>query len=118
MTRRELAATKILDAGTDFALIAANNGGEKFINDGRMFVAVQNTDTGGGGTDHTVTIQTQEDVDGLDVDDRIVTVPHGKTTLIGPLPPDVYNVAAGPDTGKVLLDYADYAHTNVVVLRL
>ncbi len=68
------------------ALTELAGGGSTFPNSGKEVLAILNDS--GGPVD--VTIETTATLDGLVVDDLVVTVPDGQTSLVGPFPPSVY----------------------------
>jgi hypothetical protein len=103
MARRALATLSITLAGVQLALLTGNDDGEAFRNDGRVVVVVENLDT----NEHSVTFQTALEVGGQAVADLTVIVPASKMLLLGPFPPNLYNVKAGVDTDKIYMDYVD-----------
>lgn len=64
---------------------------DKFGNNGKQYLLVYN----GSGSTRTLTITSQETVDGLAVADPTVSIPTLTSMLIGPFKPSVYNDASG-----------------------
>jgi len=62
--------------------------GNKFLNDGKTMLYVEN---GAGGSTLTVTMQTGKKVDGLPVADLTGTVAAGKAAVFGPFPKDLFD---------------------------
>lgn len=88
---------------------ACDAGGDEFVNDGGVMVWVTN----GGASERTVTIVSQETVDGLAVADRTVAVPAGEERLIGPFPVSTYNDA----NSKVQLTYDAVTSLTIAVIK-
>lgn len=61
----------------------------QFVNNGKTLLHVKNGDT----SDHTVTVETPRQVQGLAVDDVDIVVTAGEERFIGPFPPAVFNAA-------------------------
>lgn len=83
----------------------------KFLNDGRVLLHFKKTGAG----DCTVTIPTQNSVDGLAIADRTVTIPA--TTgdkFIGPFPQSIYN----DSDGKVNFTLSEVTDLTVAVVRI
>ena len=108
------AATAVARTGTTVsgAFAAAAAGGDKFANNGKQMLAIANAHAT---LPRTVTLVSQQTVDGLAVADAAVVVPAESTLLIGPLKPSVFNDA----DGYVNLTYSDAADSlTVKVLSL
>lgn len=73
--------------GAEAALAAAASGGDEFANTGQELLLVNN----GSGAPITVTIVTQQSVDGLAVADKTVAVAAGELWVVGPFPTPIYN---------------------------
>jgi hypothetical protein len=83
MARSAITAQQITRTGLTETLEAANVDGNKFANDGVMFLHVVN----GAGAPINVTIQTPGTVDGLAIAEQVVAVTNAQARLIGPFPP-------------------------------
>lgn len=95
-------------AGAKINQVAANGGGDAFVNTGVELLVIKNADSGA----HTVTIVSQSTVDGLAVSDRDVVIPAGEEWVIGPFPTNVYN-----DTNnRVQLSYSAVTSVTVAVV--
>jgi hypothetical protein len=80
ITRAGIAPSAGTDADmTDGMYIAANNG--------RIYVEIVSTDAGA----QTVGFEIPTEVDGIAVDDKVVTIPAGATRKAGPWPTGTYN---------------------------
>ena len=88
---------------------AASAGGDEFVNDGRVFVAIQNTHIA---ASRTITFESPKTVDGLAVDELAVAVVQLTTRFIGPFPKGTFNDA----NGKVQMTYSTEADLNIQVL--
>lgn len=105
-----LAVVQSIRDGVNVALTAAAGGGDEFANTGREALMVSN----GSGAPITVTIETPQEVDELDVADRDVVVPAGETRLIGPFPKGTYNDA----DGMVQITYSSVTTVLVRPIRI
>ena len=110
MARTAITYQQIVRTGLKETLEAANTDGNKFANDGMMFVHVKN----GAGAPINVTIQTPGTVDGLAIAEQVVAVTNAEERLIGPFPPGIYNQS----DGYVYVDYSAVTTITVSVLRL
>lgn len=110
MARTEVSHQQIVRTGLEATYAAAHVDGNKFSNDGRMFLHVKN----GAGAPITVTVQTPVTVDDLAVTDQVVTVTNGEERMIGPFPPNIYN----QDDRMVYVDYSSVTTITVALLRL
>mgnify|MGYP006292739519 CR=1 FL=1 len=110
MARQTLAVQDIGRSGLDPSYSAADSEGHEFQNNGRVFVHVKNGD----GSNHDVTIQTPNTVDGLAISDRTVTVPAGEERMIGSFPPGHYNQS----DGNVNVDYSAITGMTIAAFRL
>lgn len=72
------------------------------IDSGRVFLFVENVGT----ASHDVTVQTPLTVEGLDVEQLVVTVAASEQRMIGPLPKHVFGRPSGSNEGRVYVDYA------------
>lgn len=92
------------------ALVAADAGGDEWVNTGKEFLLVVN--------DHatisrTVTLDIVRTVDGQSVTDRTVVIPALESKLIGPFPTSDYNAA-----GNAKISYDDSADVTVGVFKI
>lgn len=110
MARADISVQLIDRSGLEPSYTAATADGEKFVNNGRVFIHVKNGDA----SQHTVTVQTPGTVDGLDVAERTVDIPAGEERIIGPFPPGHYNQA----DGKVYIDYDAVTSITLAAIRL
>lgn len=105
-----LVAQQIDRDGLEPVLVAADVGGDKFINTGKEFIFVRN----GSGAPITVTLDIRPTVDAQAVTDRAIVVPAGEDRFIGPIPPTVYNDAAE----LVDVTYSAVASLTVGIIKL
>lgn len=110
MARTAITYQQIVRTGLEETLEAANGDGNKFANDGVMFLHVVN----GAGAPINVTIQTPGTVDGLAIAEQVVAVTNAEERYIGPFPPGIYNQS----DGMVYVDYSSATTITVSVLRL
>ena len=88
--------------------------GDRFRNTGKEFIHVLN----GGGGAVAVTIPTPAQVSGLDIEDKIVSVPAGEDRMIGTFEPGLYNQAAGAtDAGDCYVEYDQTSSVTIAVIR-
>jgi hypothetical protein len=88
--------------------------GDRFRNSGKEFVHVIN----GGGSPCLVTIPTPATISGLDIEDKVVTVPAGEDRMIGTFEPGLYNQpAGGTDAGELYVEYDQVTTVTVAVIR-
>lgn len=99
--------------GLDLAGVAANAGGDSFVNTGQEVVVIKN----GGGSPITLTIVTPVTVDGLAVADLTATIAAGATRMVGPFPPAWYN-DTGLNGGNVSLTYSAVTSVTVAVTKV
>lgn len=118
MARTEITPQTSVRTGLTPTFTAAIVDGHAFDNAGeRVYIHVKNTDA----SPVDVTIPTPKTVDGLDVEDMVVSVPA--TTgekIIGPFPNDVYaqNDATLGIKKCVYIDYASTTGVTVAVIKL
>ncbi|TVQ64484.1 MAG: hypothetical protein EA379_01315 [Phycisphaerales bacterium] len=96
---------------SEIEFVAADAGGDEFVNTGREAVIITNNDS----TPKTLTIVTQQTVDGEAVDDKEVVVPPGETHLVGPFPTGIYN---RPADSRVELEYSAVTDVTVAIVRI
>lgn len=115
MARTALTVTDISRTGVDSAatLEAANSDGEKFYNNGRVFLEVLNTNA----SDRTLTFQTPRTVDGLAVAEHTVTVSQNERMFIGPFPTATFNQTS-TDAGMVYVDFDAVTDVTVAAWKL
>lgn len=104
-----LALTTPSIAGVLVGNVAAAGGGDKFRNDGRTLLYVNN----GGGGPINVTIDAQS-IDGMPFEDPVVAVAAGAHKLIGPFPPRYFNDAGG----FVNVSYSGVSSVTVAAIQL
>jgi hypothetical protein len=90
---------------------SAAGGGDTFTPGERVFVHVKNGDA----SPHSVTLVTQDSVDGLALADVTVAVAAGSEEMIGPLPARHF---ADPDTGLGSITYTAVTSVTIAVLEL
>ncbi|GIW81490.1 MAG: hypothetical protein KatS3mg105_3297 [Gemmatales bacterium] len=95
-------------SGVDLSPVAANAGGDEFVNNGRELLYIKNAS----GSSITLTVQTPVTVDGLAVSDRQITVGAGEEKIIGPFPKGTYN----DGNGHVQLSYSAVTSVTVSVI--
>lgn len=106
MARTALTAQQVAPTGLSPSYSAANADGHQFANDGNTLLHVKN----GGAGACVVTVQTPQQIAGLDVAEQAITIPAGEERLIGRLRPATYNRptgAADPNTVYVDFDAVD-----------
>jgi len=88
--------------------------GDRFRNTGKEFIHVIN----GTGTPCLVTVPTPAQVSGLDIEDKVVTVPGNEDRMIGTFEPGLYNQpAGGTDAGDCYVEYDQVSSVTVAVIR-
>jgi hypothetical protein len=92
--------------------VAADVGGDTFVNDGRSMIYIKNGDA----SPITVTITTPLSLrGGIAVDDPETTVPATDEEVIGPFDPTLFNASDG---SGVEVNYSAVASVTVAVIRL
>lgn len=86
--------------------------GNMFRNTGSETVFVKN----GGGGAVAVTVPTPGTVRGLDIEDKIVSVPAGEERILGRFDPGLYN-QSGADAGMCYIEYDQITSVTVGVFR-
>lgn len=105
-----LTPTPAARAGINLAGVACSGGGDSFLNTGREVAVLVNAS----GSPITLTLVTQDTVDGRAVADRTVSLAAGATVAVGPFPPGIYN-----DTGGyVQMTYSGVTTLTVTVLQV
>lgn len=101
MARTRQTTQQITKTGLSPTLTAPKDGGD-VIDTGRVYLEVNNT----GSAAATVTVITPIEIDGLKLEDLVVSVPAGATRKIGLLAPSTFGQPAGsPDAGLAYVDY-------------
>lgn len=90
---------------------AADPLGDQFANSGKELLVVRHKNAAG--SQVTLTVVTQMQVDGLDVADRQIVIQPGEEHLLGPWTPSVYN---DPD-GNVSLSYSSAADIELLLIK-
>jgi len=100
----------IVLAGITPALVAAEAGGDEFVNSGRDFIHVKNS-----GAETTVIVNSQVNCNqGVDHDETITIPLTTGWKMIGPFPKDRFNDTAG----KVQITYGDHTNLTIGIVRL
>lgn len=100
MARTDVTTQPIVLTGLETSLTAPTADGD-VIDCGGTVLWVNN----GSESDVDVTVQTTVTVDGLDLEDLVVTVTAGEARLIGPFPTRTFGRASGDDKGRAYVDY-------------
>jgi hypothetical protein len=98
-------------SGLSPALSPADVAGDVFVNTGKEWIEIDNAD----GTSTDLTIISPRTSDGLEIADRVITIPAGGRRLIGPLPVSVYN---DPATNEVSLMYSKITGLTVGIFAV
>lgn len=116
MARTSVTTTEIVKTGVANNLVAADVANGEVIDTGRVFLEVTNT----GSASATVTVHATAVVDGLNVEDLVVTVAAGATEKIGPLSTSTFGqpTSAGADKGRAYVDYQTGSTFNREVFSL
>jgi len=115
MAYTDLTIQVVTIAGLEPAYVAATaSDGDMWRNSGKEFLHVVNA--GGGSID--VTVLTPATVDGLAIEDKIVTIPAGEDRMIGTFKPSLYNnPAGGTDPSKIYVEYSGVSSVTVAAIR-
>lgn len=95
--------------GLTVTMNAAEAGGDDFVNDGTIFVEVDNA----GGGSVVATFVTTKTVDSQAVADRTVTIPAGERRLVGP-----FTTAYEDGSRKVAITYDGVTSVTVGVMKV
>ena len=115
MARQSVTTQQITRSGAATTYAAPNTDGD-IIDTGQVALHVKN----GGSAAITVTAVTPVTVDGLGVDDLVVSVPAGGERFIGPFPRGTFGQApdATVGAGRVLVGYSAITSVTRAVLAL
>ena len=115
MAYTEVTSQTIIKDGLEPVYVAATlTDGDHFRNTGKEFVHIIN----GGGSPCLVTVPTPAQVSGLDIEDKVVTVPAGEDRMIGTFEPGLYNQpTGGTDAGSCYVEYDQVTTVTVAVIR-
>ena len=105
-----LTSQQIANTGLNSAYSAASASGDSFVNTGREFLHVKN----GSGSSVTVTIATEQTVEGLAVADATVTIPAGEDRFIGPFATNTFN----DSDRQVNFTYSSETSVTVAVMNI
>lgn len=110
MARTSVATQNITTDGLALATSEPTVDGD-VIRAGNLALYLENTSASA----VTVTVQTPATVDGLDVDELVVSVAAGETKLVGPLPRATFGrpSEASVDPGRVYVDYSPAPPTGL-----
>jgi hypothetical protein len=107
----DLTVETVARTGLNATYVACSAGGDAVLNTGVDCVLVKN----GSGSSITVTVVTQDTVDGNAVADRTVVIPAGEERIIGPFRGGVtYNDV----DNKVQLTYSAVTSLTIAALRI
>lgn len=107
----ELTPQVIVLAGITPALVAAEAGGDDFVNSGRDFIHIKNGDA----SPMDVTINSQVDCNqGVDHDISVTIPASTGEKFIGPFPKDRFNDTAG----KIQITYSAVTSVTIGIVRL
>ncbi len=101
-----ITATQTTSSGVTRTLAAADAAGNKFANDGRVWLDIAN----GYSTTITVTVASPQALT------KTVAIAAGSGKLIGPFRPYVYN-QTGDDEGRVFVDYSQITSVTLAAFK-
>ncbi len=107
-----LTAVKAARSANLLTGVAAEAGGDDFVNDGKKLLVIEHTN--GAGADITLTVATPLTVDGEAVAEKEIAVVKGTRQLLGPFPKNIYN----DNDDKVALTYSSHGDIEVAVIDL
>ena len=105
-----VAAQIVLKTGIQPTFAACSSGGDAFANDGKTLLIIKNANA----SSRTLTIISQNTVDGLAVADRAITLVATDDTYITDLDKGVYN----DSDGLAQLTYSTEVDLTIGVIRL
>lgn len=85
-----MTVTNALSTGADLTYNSIIAGGDILPNDGKTIVLFHNT-----GSATTITVTSQKQISGLDIEDPVAVVSSGTDLAMGPFDPTIFNTAAG-----------------------
>jgi hypothetical protein len=97
--------------GVQFPSTPADEDGDKFPNTGREFLVFKNDSA----EEREVSLIIVQSVDGQTPEPRVVDLPLGETTIVGPFPTDDYN---SPVDGLMAITYDDAEDITVGFFRM
>lgn len=103
MARSSVTTVPVVKTGVTQTLAAADVVNGEVIDCGRVVLVVNNSS----GSSITVTVHATAVVDGLPVEDLVVTVPAATIKLLGPLSASTFGQASSsPDNGRAYVNYS------------
>lgn len=99
---------QVVRGGMEPTFETANELGDAFLNDGKVWIHVKN-----GAAELVLTLVTQQTVDGEAVDDKTVTIGASTEQAVGTFPPEVYN----DGDGLVQLTYSKHEEVTIAFLK-
>ena len=113
-TRSELTVTTVGRAGTAQSLADADQtNGDKFQNDGRTFLILNNLT---GATTATITVLTGSTYGGFAVGNQAITLNPAATKIVGPFNKAIFDQTS-TDAGYVYLDYSAATSVTLMVIH-
>jgi len=100
--------------GLNPVFVAADVGGDDFVNDGKQFVHIKNGDVDA--MNVTITTNAIDCGDGLVLADVVINIPASEERMIGGFPFEIYNDTAA-EGGKVRLAYDDNTLVTLAVFE-
>lgn len=98
-------------AAVALGAVAAESGGDQFLNDGRVFVYAKNTNA----SSRTVTIVTSGSLlGGLSIGDVAFALAQDEEKVVGPFPPRYFNDSGG----YVQITYSAVTGVTVAAIKL
>ncbi|WP_435582919.1 hypothetical protein [Amycolatopsis thermoflava] len=102
MARTSVVTQAIVQDGMNPVLTAPTADGD-VIDTGRVFLEVVNA----GASPETATVVTPLTVEGLEVEDLVVTIPAGGAARVGPISRKLFGQPVGsPDVGRAYVNYS------------
>lgn len=110
MAASQLTVQQVLNTGLEATFSSANADGNYFINDGKTFIEIVNSD----GSDHNIVIDSPVECNQGSSHDITVTVTAGERRHIGPLSKSRFN----DDNGYVNVTYSAVTSVTIAVMKL
>lgn len=105
-----------VSVATATATAAASGDGNSFTNNGNCVAIIE---VAGAASDVVASFVTQSTVDGQAVGDRTVAVGANSRKVVGPFPPEIYNVKDVTDNGKVVVTWTGtLTNASIMVIAL